>query len=723
SRLAALGRALVRGRASDAAWVRPALLALLVGTGALYTINLTANGWANSFYAAAVQAGTQNWEAFFYGSSDAGNSITVDKPPASLWIMGLSARVFGLSSFSILFPEVLMGVATVGVTYLTVRRHFSPRAALAAGGILALTPVAALMFRYDNPDALLVLLTALASYFTLRAVEDGRLRWVLWAGAMVGLGFLTKQLQAFLVLPVLAAVFAWASPLGWRRRLVHLGAALGAVVVSAGWWVAIVELVPASWRPYIGGSQDNDFLELTFGYNGFGRLTGEETGSVTGGRGGGAGAWGDTGILRLFGDDIAGQIAWLLPAALVLAVIGIVLLRRAPRVSPARATLVILAGTMIVTALAFSFMAGIFHSYYTVALAPPIAGTVAIGASLLWARRSAWWARIAVAAIVLGTAGWSFALLSLSSDFLPWLKYPVLGVGLATAVVALFAHRLRSLAVATLAGALLAGLAGPLAYTIDTIATAHTGSLPTAGPSTGSSGHSGSGHSGSGHGGSGHSGSSSASESSASGGSASGGSGSGHGGSGHSASERSASVHSGGGGSDGAQSGAGQQQDGRDTGGSGQGGSERSGYGGSGDGGSGSGGSGSGGSGSLLGGGGSASSEVVALLEEDADDYTWVAATTGSNNAAKYQLASGGAVMPVGGYNGSDPSPTLEQFEQYVADGEIHYYIAGSVGASNGGSDVASQIAEWVEDNFTAQTIDGVTVYDLSSGASSSSDT
>ena len=190
-RLRPLARRLVRGREDAARWERPAFLALLVATGALYLVNLSANGWANSFYSAAVQAGSQNWEAFLYGSSDAANSITVDKPPASLWVMALSVRVFGLSSFSILLPEALMGVATVGLVWATVRRHFSGVAAFVAGGVLALTPVAVLMFRFNNPDALLVLLLTLATYLTLRGVETGRVRWVVWAGVAIGFGFLT----------------------------------------------------------------------------------------------------------------------------------------------------------------------------------------------------------------------------------------------------------------------------------------------------------------------------------------------------------------------------------------------------------------------------------------------------------------------------------------------------------------------------------------------------
>src|SRR4051812_28317091 len=416
---------IVRGRPDAAKWERPALLALLALAAVLYLWDLSSSGWANSFYSAAAQAGSVNWEAFFYGSSDAGNSITVDKPPASLWLMALSVRMFGLSSFSILLPEALMGVATVGMLYATLRRRFSAGTALLGGAVLALTPVAALMFRFNNPDALLVLLLTLAAYFTLRAIDDGKLRWMLWAGAMVGLGFLTKQLQVLLIVPPIALAFLWASPLKFGKRLLHGLAAVGAMLVSAGWWVAIVELVPASMRPYIGGSQTNDFLELTFGYNGFGRLTGNETGSVTPGGTGGAGAWGGTGALRLFGAQFGGQISWLLPAALVLLVTSLVLLWRRPRMDPARATVLLLGGTLLVTGAALSFGAGIIHPYYSVALAPAIGGLVGVGAALLWQHRATLWVRIAAAAVVLISGAWSWTLLAQAPTYLPWLKVAV----------------------------------------------------------------------------------------------------------------------------------------------------------------------------------------------------------------------------------------------------------------------------------------------------------
>jgi len=151
--------------------VRPALLGLLAATAVLYLWGLGASGWANSFYSAAAQAGTKSWKAFFFGASDAAASITVDKPPASLWIMALSARIFGLSSWSILVPQALEGVAAVGFLYATVRRWFTPAAGLLAGAVLALTPISALMFRFNNPDALLVLLLTAGAYAMVRALE------------------------------------------------------------------------------------------------------------------------------------------------------------------------------------------------------------------------------------------------------------------------------------------------------------------------------------------------------------------------------------------------------------------------------------------------------------------------------------------------------------------------------------------------------------------------
>ncbi|SNS53988.1 4-amino-4-deoxy-L-arabinose transferase [Geodermatophilus saharensis] len=638
------GRAarLLRGSPADPRWVRPALLGLLGATGVLYLWDLSASGWANAFYAAAAQAGSQSWEAFFYGSSDAANAITVDKPPASLWVMALSVRLFGLSSWSLLVPQALMGVATVGLLYLAVRRVAGPGAGLVAGVATALTPVAALMFRFDNPDALLVLLMTAAAYVLTRSLERASTRGLVGVGVLLGFAFLTKTLQAVLVVPGFALVWLVAAPTTLRRRVLQLLGAGAAMVVAGGWWVAVVELVPESMRPYVGGSQTNSVWELIWGYNGLGRLTGEETGSV------GGGGWGQTGLGRTFGAEVGGQVAWLLPAALVLLAAGLVAVGRARRTDPRRAALLTWGTWLGVTGLTFSLMAGIFHAYYTVALAPAIAALVAVGGALVWQRRDRVEARLVLAVTMAGTALWAWVLLGRSADFLPWLRWTVLAAGLVAALGLLAVDRLGRAAVAgVLAVGLLAGVTGPAAYALQTAATPQTGSIPSAGPAVAGTGFGG--------------------------------------GPGGGAPFRGGQPPA-------ALPGAAPQS--TVTRGPG------------------------GGAGSLLG-AADVSEETAAALAADADGYTWVAAAVGSNTAAGYQLATGLPVMAVGGFNGSDPSPTLEQFQQYVADGEIRWFIGGGTGmAADGGSSASAEIAAWVAENHTAQIVDGVTVYDLTQPAS-----
>ncbi len=663
-------------------WERPVLVALLLGTALLYLWDLSSSGYANSFYSAAAQAGSQSWRAFLYGASDAAGSITVDKPPASLWVMALSIRAFGLSSWSILVPQALMGVATVGLLWSSVRRRFSAPAALLTGLTFALTPVAALMFRFNNPDALLVLLLVGAVWATMRAVDGPRTtRWMLLAGALVGLAFLTKQLQAFLVLPGLALAFLWAAPVSLGRRVRDGLLAVAAMVVAGGWWVALVELVPASARPYVGGSQDDSFLELTFGYNGLGRLTGDETGSVGGGGGPGGGAqWGVTGLGRLFGSEVGGQIAWLVPAALVLGAVAFWMRRRLPRTDGGRAEIVVWLSWLLVTGLTFSFMAGIFHAYYTVALAPAVAALVGIGTWGLWTRRGELWAPAVLAGVTLGTAVWAFTLLGRSADWMPWLRWTVLVAGVVGAALLVAGHRGgRPVLRAGAALALVGGLAGPAAYTTQTVTTGHTGSIVTAGPTVPG----------------------------------------GMGGPGGRGGFGGPPGQGGLGGQTGQMPPQGGQQNGQaptrqpPTGQAQTGGPQTRG-------------GGTGGPGGLLD-GATVSSDVEALLLQDADEYTWVAAAVGSQNAASYQLATERSVMPIGGFNGSDPSPTLAEFQQLVADGEIHWFIVGGGfggfgGGSMGGSSTSSEITAWVQDSFTAQTVDGTTLYDLSGGTSTTVD-
>ncbi|QWF81297.1 ArnT family glycosyltransferase [Amycolatopsis sp. CA-230715] len=468
-------------------WHRPALAALLAGTALLYLWDLGASGYGNSYYAMAVQAGTQSWKAWFFGALDPSGVITVDKPPASLWLMGLSGRIFGFSSWSMLVPNALAGVGSVALLYAAVKRFSGSAAGLLAGTALALTPVAAVMFRFNNPDALLVLLLVAGAYCTVRATEKASTGWLLLAGSAIGFGFLTKMLQAFLVLPAFALVYLIAAPTGIGRRIWQLLAAGGAVVVSAGWWIAAVALV--SDRPYIGGSETNSALELAFGYNGLGRIFG---GEGNGGRGGGemggmagnAGFGGGTGLGRLFGESFGTEISWLLPAALIGLVAGLWFTRRAPRTDRTRAALLLWGGWLVVTALVFSYMDGTIHPYYAVALAPAIAALVAISGRELWRGRKNLAARIWLALMLAATGVWGFVLLTGFGTWQPWLKYVVLAATALGTLALLFGGRVRQAAPLLLAGVLCGGLIAAGSFTVATAATPHTGSIPTAGPTS-----------------------------------------------------------------------------------------------------------------------------------------------------------------------------------------------------------------------------------------------
>ncbi|QCO97005.1 glycosyltransferase family 39 protein [Arthrobacter sp. 24S4-2] len=490
---------------NQARWVRPSAALLLVLTGALYLWNLQATGYANSFYAAAIQAGTKDWTALLFGSLDAGNAITVDKPPAALWIPALSGRIFGFSALSMLVPQALMGVAAVGLLYLAVKRVSGPAAGLLAGGALALTPVAALMFRFNNPDAMLTLCLVLAAYLTIRAIEKAGWKWLVAAGAVIGLAFLTKMLQGFLIVPGLGLAYLWAAPATLRRRILHLLGAAAGIAVVAGSYIALFQLTPASARPYMAGSENNSFLELTFGYNGLGRITGSGGGMPGGGMpggmpgggmpggdgmGGNVGFGGTAGITRMFGTSFGGEVSWLLPAALILLAAGLWFTRREARTSRTRASLLLWGGWLLVTAGILSFMGGTVHPYYAVALAPAIAALVGIGSVELSRGRAYWSARLVLAATVLASSAWSAVLLGRQASWLPWLRVVVVILGVLGAlalVLRLDSHgvpaRLRkAAAVGVVVTSLLAGGLGTAAWTVATASQPHSGSIPTSGP-------------------------------------------------------------------------------------------------------------------------------------------------------------------------------------------------------------------------------------------------
>lgn len=664
------GAALRRTGLGAIAGERLALIGLLAGSFLLFAWNLGASGWANAYYSAAVQAGSQDWIAFLFGSFDAGNAITVDKTPASLWVMELSARVFGFSSWSVLMPQAVEGMLAVWLLYLTVRRRFGSVAGLIAGAVLALTPVATLMFRYNNPDALLTALLVAATYATVRALEHASTRWLVAAGVAIGFAFLAKMLQGFLIIPAFAAIYLFAAPTSLWRRIRQVAVAGVAVVVSAGWWVALVMLWPAGARPYIGGSQTNSVIDLMLGYNGLGRITGDEVGRV----GAGPGPFSaDAGWLRLFNGELASQVSWLIPAALIALLAVLWLRRRTPRTDLARAQVLLWGGWLVTTGLVFSLMQGIFHPYYAVALAPAIAALVGIGTVSGWRQRRRVSGRAILAAALLLSAAWTAVLLSRSPDWFPWLTPVIVGGSLlvAAALMLVGTTRSRALRNAVLAGGLAVLVAAPAVGSVATAATPHTGAIPSAQPTV-------------------------------------------------------ANLPNGlpGGGTlrnglpgpgrlNAPPNGFGGQAGGpfaRPNGGGGFGlpGGQRGGL------------PANGGGGQGLGGllnADSADPALVAALQADAGAYRWVAATTGSNNAAGLALSSGQPVMSIGGFNGTDPSPSLEEFQAYVAAGEVHYYIGGRDAAgfagAQGGSDAAAEIDAWVQANFAASTVGGVTVYDL----------
>ncbi|APE17789.1 glycosyl transferase [Mycobacterium sp. WY10] len=613
-------------RAVRPRWVRPALGLLLAVTALLYLWGLDAAGWANEYYAAAVQAGTQSWKALLFGSIDAGNAITVDKPPAALWVMALSGRIFGFGTLSMLVPQALMGVASVALVYSAVRRVSGYGAGLLAGAVLARTPVAALMFRFNNPDALLVLLMVVAAYCVVRALDGKSTRWIALAGVAIGFAFLTKLLQALLVTPAFALVVLVAIPGSVWRRLRDLAIGLIAIVVSAGWYLALVSLWPSESRPYIGGSTNNSLLQLALGYNGLGRVFGGD-GNPGGssGSGGGPGPMGgsmfggSTGITRMFGESMGTEISWLLPAALIALVAGLWFTRRAPRTDRTRAALLLWGGWLVVTVVVFSFMKGIMHPYYTIALAPAIGAVIGIGVRELWRGKDFVAPRIVLATMLVETGVWNFILLDRTPEWLPWLRWTVLvGAILVSAVLVAGAHRLGRWTVAVAAAGLLFGLGATAAYTVETVAGSHGGGIPTSGPARAGGGF--------GFGGPGGPG--------------------------------------------------GQEVQPSDN------------------------------------------SELKGLLLQA--DNRWAAATVGSHVAGSLELATGTSIMSIGGFSGGDNSPTLEQFQNYVASGQVHYFIVGGGpggnhrGGPGGESGTGTQITQWVQQHFTAQDIGGTEVYDLS---------
>jgi 4-amino-4-deoxy-L-arabinose transferase-like glycosyltransferase len=357
------------------------------------------------------------------------------------------------------------------------------------------------MFRYNNPDAVLVLLLVGAAWAVVRGLERGGLRWALLASLLVGFAFLTKYLQAYLVLPAFALTWLVAAPGGIGRRLGVLVASAVAVFAASAWWVVLVDLVPAASRPYIGGSTNNTALDLVLGYDGLGRIVGDGGGGPGavpggGGRGGGPGGGfgGSPGLLRMFNEQWAGQISWLVPSAAAGLVVGLVARLRAPRTDPRRAAFLLWGAWAAVHLLVFSLMSGIAHPYYSVALAPAVAALTGGGLAELWrARDRVRWTGAVTAAILVGTAWWGWQVLERTPDFWPGVGMGAVFVAAAAGILAIASSvaddpRAATIGRLALGVGVAALLAGPLLYSVETMSKSIAGGDPAPGPETGAFG-------------------------------------------------------------------------------------------------------------------------------------------------------------------------------------------------------------------------------------------
>lgn len=647
---------LFTGAPQDPRWARPALWAILVLATALYAWNLSSIT-GNTFYDAAVYSGTRSWKAFFFGALDAGSFITVDKPPFALWVMGLSARAFGYGTWQLLLPMAALGTGSVALLYRLVKRDFGAVAATVSALALALTPITVAITRDTNPDPVLVFLMLLGAAALLKAVRTGRPMPLVWSGVAIGFAFNTKMMQAYVVLPAFFLVYLWAANASLGRRIRNLAAGTVALIASSAWWMVVVDLIPASSRPYIGGSTDNTVWDLVIGYNGFGRIFGAS--SSVGSQGNGASFGGEAGLYRMFNEIMGGQISWLIPFVVIALAAGLVLRGRAPRTDARRAALMLWGGWFVLHYLTFALAEGTFHPYYVTAMAPGIAALAGAGGVTLHdAHRNgvaAKWSWVLPAAVA-ASAVWAVVLLQRASGSgaLYTAAEVVAGAAGAASVIGLlvgrFTGRQRLTGVAALA-AVVALLAGPAAYSASAATSGTNGTNPTAGPSTGGAG--------------------------------------GMGGGGQRPSGGSGNVP----GTGRAPSGSvGSAEPGTTGSGSAQSGTTGSGSAGSGTAGGPTGGGTGGGGGTQV------SSAMITYLQKNQDGATWLVAVATDQTASSIILESGEPVISMGGWSGSDDAMTLTGLKALVKAGKLHYIVVGDSGQGSSNSEILT----WVEANGTA---------------------
>src|SRR3984957_8123057 len=476
-----IGRATARERVGGLTLrlPRPELGGLIALAALLNLWGLARNGWGNDSYSAPVRPMSSSWHNFLFASAAPSGVMTVDKPPLALWVQALSVRVFGYHPLSMLVPQALMGIATVVLAYDLVRRRFGRVGGFVAGLALALTPITVAISRHNNPDALLVLCCVAALWCAVRALEDGRTRWMVLAGVCVGLGFETKMLVALVVVPGIALAYLLVAPRGLVRALRQLLAGGAAMALVGGAWPALMALTPASQRPWISGTSDNSIFSLIFEYSGRGRVDGQAGGPPGAGAGGGGAMFGgSSGPLRLLNSALGGQAGWLLGFALVSA-IGLLIATRLRRADARSGWLVAVGGAFATTAVLFSFASGIFHPYYVSLLAPFAAALVGAGAAQMLGGGRA--ARILAPLALAGGVVTELIVLGDYPGQLTWLA-PVLIAACALAAIALVvasSRRARLIAAGVGIGVL---LLAPSVWAVDTLGHATSGTFPEGGP-------------------------------------------------------------------------------------------------------------------------------------------------------------------------------------------------------------------------------------------------
>jgi 4-amino-4-deoxy-L-arabinose transferase-like glycosyltransferase len=476
-------------------WENVALVGILALAAVLYCWSLGDRA-LQPYYAVAVRSMTESGRAFVFGGFDPAGVVSIDKTPLAFWVQGIGVWIFGYHWWAIGLVQAVEGVASVFVLHRVVRRWAGERPALLAALVLAVSPINTAIARENQADTLMVLLLLLAAYCVTRAVERAEAGagtgWLVWAGVFVGLGFFAKMLAAWVVLPALGVAFL-AAPLSWPKRLLRLllAGAAGAAVSLA--WVVFVSVWPAADRPFVGSTTDNSIWQLIFGYNGFGRVAGDSTGSLGPLGSSGVQFSGSPGPLRLFGSSLGDQIGWLLPVALAVVVGAVIVWARTRAGTPGqRAGWLLWGGWLVVAGLVFSFAGGIFHRYYTVELAPAIAALVAAGLSACWGwYRAGRAVGLLLPLAVLVTAGYAYLVLAGVPDWQPWLRVviAVAGVLCALVLVAVFPGRqlLKIAPRPLVAFGAAVMLAGPLAFSVDTALTRQSvisAADPSAGPTT-----------------------------------------------------------------------------------------------------------------------------------------------------------------------------------------------------------------------------------------------